>query len=86
MEKSMTGNDRDWPWLYRKGRLLFELLVFLACWLALDAALRLHRLGQPTVPRIFQALLMGLAAPLGTQIVRWKTEQRTQSDRWQGDR
>lgn len=56
----MTRNATDAA-LFRKSRLLFEFLVFLAGWVALDAALRLLRLGQPTALRIFQAVLAGLA-------------------------
>jgi hypothetical protein len=57
MEKPMSTGDLA---LFRKSRLLFEFLVFLAGWLALDAALRVLRLGQPTAPRIFQVLLAGM--------------------------
>ena len=77
----MTPHPNDLPWLQRKSPLLFQLLAFVFGWLALDSTWRLHHLGQPVVPHIFEALFIGLAITLGTRFVRWKNEESSYRSR-----
>lgn len=70
----MSPNESDFPWLQRKSPLLFDLLVFVGFWLGIDSTLALHKLGQPIVPRIFEALFMGLCLTLGLRFGRWKKD------------
>jgi hypothetical protein len=76
VEKPMTPHEESLPWLQRKSPFLFELVVFVSGWLGISSTWRLHRLGQPIVPEIFQALMMSLIVLLVTKFLSWKETLR----------
>ena len=80
MEKPLSSESSKLPWLYRKSPFLFELLVFVFGWVAVGATFRLHRVGQPVVPLLLEAIFMGLAVVWGTRLLRWKKDEQDHTD------